>query len=138
MNLKTKIKKVISILLAGAVSIMSLSTTIFAKNDIDISEKISLLMDQRDKVNVNLILNEKMGLEVNELKNELTEINKQLAQLGVETLTEQEIQERFGNKDGITPYMDVPTSDNVIWNSYRSTVSINGTNYDVQTITATP
>lgn len=79
-----------------------------------------------------------MGLDTEDLNSEFENINRQLEQLGVEELTQQEVLEKVGESDGIMPYLDTPSSANgILWNSYRSTVNISGTNYDVQTIIAT-
>lgn len=139
MKLMKTLKKSISAILVGVMTVMSLSSAAaFAETTVSREEQISLLMDQRDKINVNILLNSELGLDTEDLNSEFENINRQLEQLGVEELTQQEVLEKVGESDGIMPYLDTPSSANgILWNSYRSTVNISGTNYDVQTIIAT-
>lgn len=139
MKLMKTLKKSISAILVGVMTVMSLSSAAaFAETTVSREEQISLLMDQRDKINVNILLNSELGLDTEDLNSEFENINRKLEQLGVEELTQQEVLEKVGESDGIMPYLDTPSSANgILWNSYRSTVNISGTNYDVQTIIAT-
>lgn len=68
-------------------------------------------------------------------------INKQLAAMGVEEMTAQEVNQVFSrarNTGGVTPFANVPTSSKVTFNSYRTTVTSGSVKYNIQRIVATP
>lgn len=103
---------------------MSMSTTAFAKSNPDNTE-IDALLEQRAQ----LICYE----EYDKLPN----IDQQLARLGVEKLTAEEVQERFIG-DEVTPYVSAPVSNNVTWLSSRQDYTYNGVTYEIQTLIAQP
>lgn len=49
-----------------------------------------------------------MGQDTSSIESELEDVETQLTQYGVEFLTTQEVLERFGDDDGIMPYVSVP------------------------------
>ena len=116
---------------------MSIPTTVLAESVVDEEAVIEELYDRRDKLNVSAILNQELGLDNTELVAEIDEIDVQLAQLGVEDLTSDEVMERFGNDEEIMPYVTKPSSNNVNWKLDTSHMVVNGVTYEIQTLTAT-
>lgn len=117
-------KKKICVLMTFLLLFMSMSTTAFAKSNPDNTE-IDALLEQRAQ----LICYE----EYDKLPN----IDQQLARLGVEKLTAEEVQERFIG-DEVTPYVSAPISNNVTWFSSRQDYRYNGVTYEIQTLIAQP
>lgn len=65
-------------------------------------------------------------------------VEEQLAALGVEELTPEEVEEKFINTGEVVPYVSVPASSSVTWMSSRQTYTYNGVRYEIQTLTAQP
>ena len=119
-NLK---KKVGSFAVAVMTTVL-LTAPVFAEEPLDKTALIEDLLSRRNSVSVSIKSDEEMGLETSELEAEIDEIDKQLTQMGVETLTTQEVLARFENNDSeIMPYAATPNSDNIEWYSWRRTVS---------------
>ena len=105
------------------------------------------IVPEEDLHKINNLFDERQTLSLNYNQNikRINEIDLELHKLGVQTLSEQEVQAKFENaanvKDskGITPYQDLPTGGtNVQWTSTRSIIVYNGKQYEVQEIRAVP
>lgn len=119
-------EKTLSVLMTFVLLTMSLTTTTFANNNSNNSNKIDKLLEKRAE----LICLEKYD--------EVETVEKQLAALGVEELTPEEVEEKFINTGEVVPYVTVPVSNSVTWMSSRQTYSYNGVTYEIQTLTAQP
>ena len=119
-------KKAISILMVTVLCILSLNVAAFAQVSSDNSAEIEALLDKRAE----LICLEKWD--------EINSIDEQLAALGVEKLTPEEVEKLLSGTDGIMPNAVVPGSSNATWLSTRSNYSYGGVAYEIQTIIAQP
>lgn len=123
--------------------VLSLTTGSFANqisNDISRNRQIEELFDLKAK----LLSNDNVDT------NRLNDIDKQLEQLGVEKLTQSEVQKRFPSAkialvksneypvDTVIPQVVAPSKDNVSWSTYRVLGLYNGKYYEVQKLIAQP
>lgn len=119
-------KKKISVLLSLLLLVMALPLNVSANEipeDVLMQEEMNLLLDKRAE----LICLEKYD--------EVYEIDAQLASLGVEELTPQEVQEKFIDTNPMAR-VTVPVASNVNWYSTSFDYPYNGTTYTVQTLIA--
>lgn len=119
-------KKAIGVLMAAIVLATSFTATAFAQSTSDNSTQIDVLLEKRAE----LICLDKW--------NEVEVIDQQLEKLGVEKLTQAEVEARFGDVSGSTPYVSTPSSKNVTWLSSRTDYTYGGVTYEIQTLTAQP
>lgn len=119
-------RKVISSLMVTLLLALSFTGTAFAQPSSDNSAQVDELMEKRA---------EAICLEN---WDEVSDIDRQLGKLGVEKLTPEEVEERFGNMDDIAPYVSTPVSGNVTWLSSRTDYTYGGVKYEIQTLTAQP
>lgn len=68
----------------------------------------------------------------------IDEIDAELMNLGVEDLSSEEVMEIFAEDENKARWIVPPTSANVDWKSYQSTIASNGTFYATQTLLAQP
>lgn len=69
---------------------------------------------------------------------EIDKIDQRLFELDVKELTPEEVQERYINALGISPYVEKPVASNVTWLSSTTEYTYSGKTYVVQTLTAQP
>lgn len=132
-----KIRKKITALAFALMSFVSLCMPTFAAEPLDGAPSVEALLNKRDSVSVSLQTDRDLGMDTSDLEAELNNINEQLDQMGVESLTTQEVLERYGEENEISPYSDSYYSNNIVWNEYTSDVSYNGVSYKIKTLTAT-
>ena len=130
-------KRIISSLLSAIMLAVSLPITAYAESGGDKETIIEELFDKRDHLNVSIMLDQELGLDTLDLETEINNINAQLKELGVEQLTSEEVQERFGSCEDIIPYIEKPESNTVNWFLDTDIQAANGVASDVQPLTAT-
>ncbi|WP_028594506.1 hypothetical protein [Paenibacillus assamensis] len=111
----------------------NVSTLVSANNDLNIGQRearINELYEERAK----LRLQEKTDFE------KIQSVNSELESLGVKFMSDEEVKNKFVLQKGmsISPYVSVPTMDNVVWSTWRGVSSKNGKSYEVQHLIAEP
>ncbi len=130
-------KKKLSAIVVAIMTTASLSAPAFAVKPANKNSFIETLLSRHNSISLSIKENGDLGLDTSALQAEEHEIDKQLSGLGVESLTTEEVLERFGENDaGIMPYVLTPKSDNIYWYTWRSTVTTLYDRYEVQTLTA--
>ncbi|MCG7409481.1 hypothetical protein MH117_18900 [Paenibacillus sp. ACRRX] len=104
------------------------------------TNKIEILYEERSRL-----------IQSNDHGEKLAENQMKLEGLGVEFLSTNEVQQRFGNdapaeanlnltsvnnSDLISPYVNPPEKKNIVWKSYRADMVKNSVTYEVQHLTA--
>ncbi len=120
-----KIKKVFSMSL---VFVMLLSSNIvaFANNMNSTEDQVEYLIDYRAEL-----------LSLGKY-NELENIDQRLEALGVEFLTNLEVQSKAIDTSNGIARVSTPVMENVTWMSSRTNYTYNGVTYEIQTLTAQP
>jgi len=94
--------------------------------------------EREDKSNYN---KEDKKIREEKFASQLKKIDIKLMQLGVEFLSNEQLQ-YFMNKQNqqnyLQPLVAVPTQNNVIWSTYKTTFTRNGKSYEVQRLVAQP
>ncbi|MCI9078471.1 MAG: DUF507 family protein [Lachnospiraceae bacterium] len=90
-----------------------------------------------NSVKIDSLLEERARMICQERYNEIDYIDQQLKELNVEKLTQQEVDERFGNNQNL-PYAVVPSSKNITWFSNRTNYAYGSKIYEIQTLIAQP
>lgn len=132
-----KLKKRISVFMTVIMTASFLSIHSFAEQPDDKETVINALVDQRRSAALSIEVDGGQGLDTSEFEAQIEEIDEQLACMGVETLTSQEVLEQFNDNDeGVAAYAALPESENVFWFTYRNNITYDGVAYEVQTLLA--
>lgn len=119
-------RKIVAAVGVFLLAVVPMTGTAQAASNVDNSKKIEQLFDSRAQA---INRNDANGIE---------EIDGQLASLGVEELTPDEVTQRFGSALSASQYVNKPASSNVTWMSSRQNYTYGGATYEIQTLIAQP
>lgn len=84
------------------------------------------------------LLEQRAGLVMLGEYDELDDIDCRLEELGIHKLSEQEAMEFITEHSDISTYVTKPSDGAITWYTGRETLTYNGTDYEIQTLLATP
>lgn len=93
--------------------------------------------DNRE-LRINQLMEQRAEAICTENTDKITEIDMQLAELGVEDLSAEEVKELFADDESSARWLTPPDSTNVTWKSYQWKVVSDGKTYEAQTLLAQP
>lgn len=131
------IKRVICLFLSSAL-MLGIQPVLFAEAlGIVVDTEEFFVYDSIRNDSIDNLMVDRSNLEVNleENREEIERIDYKLDQLGVDVLSETEVESKLGV---VSPNMDTPTIDGVRWTSRRQVVIYHGQRYELQIIEAIP
>lgn len=125
-------KRKIGFLLAIALLVTYIPATTYAADN----EEYQIQKIEAEQTKIDELLDRRAELVSLEKFDEVENVEQELASLGVEKLTPEEVQTQFGNTNTPNTRINVPVSNNVTWLSQRVDYPHYGTTYEVQTLIA--